>query len=700
MYKNNKVLLVSHNFKVAGAPMSMLSVAKILKKAFEIEVWGLTDGPLVDLYRNELKIEPKIINQYNYLSFSSRIKTFNFVYINTIVGYNMANICQCLGIPYIWVIREASNIPQIIQHFNINEKYLIKVLSLCQNSIYSVSDYAKQYIDNTFNINVKVLNNFIEDTFVKKYEYKNKKLEFTLFGCHEKRKGVDILVEAIKQISSDCILNICGDYENKYGRMLVENTKHYPNIHWHGIVFGKKKQDIMNKTDVFVVPSLDESSSRIVLESLMLYKPVIVTENVGAKYMVTNQTGWIVKTGDIVTLKECIKNIINNPDNLTKMGFYAREMYLKTSTPEIYEKKIYDIINEKIKESHVNKNSTIQDLKFFLKHILLFLIYQKTLFIKKIKQFKLKKVKQNISDINKLIIKKVLFYEKIKNKVKTKLKHFIENEVVKKLEYKVSSISKQIEEQNNFLNNIKNQIAENQKLQNIEFKNTKKEINFIQNRTKEIMYAEVFRDCSNRSEWLKEKNFTLTLGAANYSFVYILFKILDEFNPKNILEMGLGQTTKLTSQYASYYQDSTLHVVEHNKEWIEAFSKKLELNNNVRIFQRNLMKFMLNDIESDKYDSLDEIVEGKKYDLIIIDGPFGFDRVYPRTNILDLIPQNLAKNFIIILDDAERVGEKNTAELIFKKLIENNIEFKKSYKIGLKTQLIITSTNYEFIHWY
>ena len=107
----------------------------------------------------------------------------------------------------------------------------------------------------------------------------------------------------------------------------------------------------------------------------------------------------------------------------------------------------------------------------------------------------------------------------------------------------------------------------------------------------------------------------------------------------------------------------------------------------------------LNNIAIDKYDNLDDIISNKKFDLILIDGPFGYDRTYPRTNILDLIPNNLANDFVIILDDAERIGEQNTAKLIFEKLKENNIEYLKSYKWGLNKQLLITSTDCRFIHW-
>jgi len=236
--------------------------------------------------------------------------------------------------------------------------------------------------------------------------------------------------------------------------------------------------------------------------------------------------------------------------------------------------------------------------------------------------------------------------------------------------------------------------ANKERLKTIESK-----IQQLSTKINEIYYAEVLRDCIFGSDWLIKKDFTLTKGAANYSFIYLLFKVLDEINPKSILEFGLGQTTKVTSQYANFYAKTTLDVVEHNSQWISVFSKKINITQNIKVHNKELIKTSLNDTENDKYDNLDDIVKNKKYDLIIIDGPFGFDRVYPRTNILDLIPNNIANEFVIILDDAEREGEKNTANLIFEKLNSFGIQYKTSYREGTKRQLIITSLNYKFIHW-
>lgn len=236
--------------------------------------------------------------------------------------------------------------------------------------------------------------------------------------------------------------------------------------------------------------------------------------------------------------------------------------------------------------------------------------------------------------------------------------------------------------------------------QRVDTNNNDKLINLLKiqtNTLEEIRFANIFHDSIINSPWLLDKSFSPNLGAANYSFLYILFRVLDEIQPNSILEMGLGQTTKVTSQYAKY-RNSILDVIEHDQNWIDVYSKKLVASSNFNIHKLNLMPFEYNNSKNDKYANLDNVVSDKTYDLIIIDGPFGFDRLYPRTNILDLIPNNLSSDFVIILDDAEREGEINTANLIFNKFDTNGIKYQKSYRTGSKTQLIITSEKFAFVN--
>lgn len=274
-----------------------------------------------------------------------------------------------------------------------------------------------------------------------------------------------------------------------------------------------------------------------------------------------------------------------------------------------------------------------------------------------------------------------------------------------KLKNKWLMINKQI---NNIQYNLDYEFLQQkeiiQKIQNSYFKeievlnNMYKSLNLSLN---ELLFSTILNQSWEDSEWVKNKNFTLINGAANYSFIYVLYRILNDITPNNILEFGLGQTSKLTTQYINNKnQNAMLDIIEHDSDWINLFSQQIDINNNIKIIQKDLEKFKFNGVESDKYSSLDDVILNKQYDLIIIDGPSGVKKVYPRTNILDLIPNNLANNFIIILDDAERDGEKNTAQLIFQKLNENDIKYVKFYKYALKTQLIIASENYKYLRWY
>ena len=187
--------------------------------------------------------------------------------------------------------------------------------------------------------------------------------------------------------------------------------------------------------------------------------------------------------------------------------------------------------------------------------------------------------------------------------------------------------------------------------------------------------------------------------------MYILYRILNEIKPKNILELGLGQTSLMTS---SYVQNSgnKLTIIESNQEWIESFSNKMHLSNNMNIKQVDIERFNFDNSENLRYKNLKSVLQDDKFDLIIIDGPQGFDHEnnnqmlkYSRSNIWDLI-SNLEDDFIIIVDDYERQGERNTVKRLFNLLDSQNIDYYFNDFRGAKHQLVICSKKYKFLIWF
>lgn len=180
----------------------------------------------------------------------------------------------------------------------------------------------------------------------------------------------------------------------------------------------------------------------------------------------------------------------------------------------------------------------------------------------------------------------------------------------------------------------------------------------------EIYWAEVYHDTIIGSEWLSDKKISPAgprSWAVGYNFLYALYRVLDEMKPTCILELGLGQSSKLTAQFADYYGASH-YIIEHDKDWVEFFLHGWnKFSERTKIMITPLVQDNLNGAKYLAYDGFDKIIHGigHTFDLVLIDGPFGGDEGASRRDMIPYIPKCLADDFIIIIDDCGRDGEKN-----------------------------------------
>lgn len=352
--RNKNILLISHNLYYEGAPISLFLIAKILKNNnFNVEVLSPIDGDLHKKYLDfgiPVKIMPNFENKKS--KFINHCKKFDLIIANTILTYKAVDFIKNIK-PVIWFIREAEN----IKDYCMSRQGLSKSIRSCK-SIYAVSEYAKKIIDKEFKQDVSVMHNFCEDLLCGKNVINDNKISFSYVGTMIPRKGLNILIDAFinlnKKYKDKIELNIIGELsEDKedFWSELQEKTEKHNNIIWRGRVTGINKKTLFEQTNVFVIPSLDEASSRVVLEACMMKRPVIVTENVGAKYMLgsNNECGWMVKSNDAEDLTICIEKIILSPNCIEEKGRNARQKYLETSTKQIYEKKLLKIVENAVK---------------------------------------------------------------------------------------------------------------------------------------------------------------------------------------------------------------------------------------------------------------------------------------------------------------------------------------------------------------
>lgn len=222
-----------------------------------------------------------------------------------------------------------------------------------------------------------------------------------------------------------------------------------------------------------------------------------------------------------------------------------------------------------------------------------------------------------------------------------------------------------------------------------------------QRQYQELNFADLLHDSAAGSPWLKDKSFALYGWAANYSFIYTLFRILDNVRPAKILEMGLGQTSLVTSQYVAHNNPAAeVDIIENDTSWINIYRPRLAAGENIRLNQCDI-EFFDEEGQNRRYNraALSQITADKKYNLIVVDGPMGGGQKHPRSNILDLVEKNLAPDFIIIFDDVERPGEQATIARTQDKLKTMGIAFATQQRDALKSQFLIFSQSYEFARY-
>ena len=215
----------------------------------------------------------------------------------------------------------------------------------------------------------------------------------------------------------------------------------------------------------------------------------------------------------------------------------------------------------------------------------------------------------------------------------------------------------------------------------------------------EAVFASIFNNAISHSEWLKNTAFSAGRWAVGYPFLYAMYRILNEVKPVKILELGLGQSTRMIAQYVAFYQNTTHFVVEHDDEWIDFFQRDFALSKKSKIVKLNWNFEKYNEAESVRvYGGFEKKFKNKKFDFISIDGPFGGDmKQYARIDVLKLLPSCLAENFIIMIDDTERSGETNTVKEMIKKLDENGVKHCLGHYSGQKDCTVISSENLKWV---
>ena len=170
-----------------------------------------------------------------------------------------------------------------------------------------------------------------------------------------------------------------------------------------------------------------------------------------------------------------------------------------------------------------------------------------------------------------------------------------------------------------------------------------------------------------------EDDFFPVGGAANYSLLYLILRALTEFPVAAILEVGAGQTTLLIDKVTTVLNRKfDILTLEHDPAWVQHIRQQVA--SDVRHCLLEPLQVARRRV--DYY--ADPKIDGRKFDLMVLDGPTAFDfrSRYNRLGFLRHLDA-IGEDFIIIVDDVERPGEQRLVSEITRALRQRGSTFRK-----------------------
>ena len=339
-----KILHITAAYKPAitygGPTMSVAMLCEELVKAgVTINVFTTTANGAIELpvaTKSPVNVDGVTVNYFSRVTkdhthFSpallkalwSRAKDFDVIHIHA--WWNLVSILSCFialskKVPVIISPRGMLS-PYSFTNKNMGIKNLIHRtlgLSMLKKSrIHATSVHEATAVSEIVDaLTITTIPNFVKLPPREIYPQKTVSGEIKLlfFSRIEEKKGLDILLNALKSVKVPYHLTIAGDGNADYIytlKSLAISNGIDSHITWAGF-YDEGKFDMVRSHHLLVLPSHDENFGNVVIESLSVGTAVLVSEHVGlANYVVENHLGWVCQT-TVASVSNAITDIITN----------------------------------------------------------------------------------------------------------------------------------------------------------------------------------------------------------------------------------------------------------------------------------------------------------------------------------------------------------------------------------------------------
>ncbi|EKO3992540.1 glycosyltransferase [Vibrio fluvialis] len=177
-----------------------------------------------------------------------------------------------------------------------------------------------------------------------------KKLNITVVGSVQKRKGQDVLIEIAQLLDSyntEYVINVIGNVlEYDFHENLINDIRN-KKLEGKIVFYGFKKDylNYMNDSDIILQVSKEEGVSRILREAMALGKPIVSFKLDGtADLLEDGIDSLLVNPGDIKGISLKLQLLLNDKFMRDTLGIKAKQNFDKKYSYKIYSEQVRDFL--------------------------------------------------------------------------------------------------------------------------------------------------------------------------------------------------------------------------------------------------------------------------------------------------------------------------------------------------------------------
>lgn len=318
----NKILFVGPKFNppIGGVAFVLSEYKKLYPRASFVtsmnpknkstKIFGFVFGLIhyVFLLTTHLKIQIIHIHGASYNSFKRKFLIYKIAKL-----FNKKVIYHIHGAEYqLFYERTNPKTKKQIQYFINNTDCLI-----------CLSESWKVFFKKEFNPKrIEIVPNIITNPEISNQKQTDENFEilkFLFLGYIDKRKGAWLLLETLKkhklELEGKALFYIGGNGETQKLQKLIEEYQLENIVKFIGWVSGEKKQEYLNKSDIYLLPSYNEGLPISILEAMSYSLPILSTSVGGIPEVVDDSNGILIEPGNKNQLLEGILHFISQTKN-------------------------------------------------------------------------------------------------------------------------------------------------------------------------------------------------------------------------------------------------------------------------------------------------------------------------------------------------------------------------------------------------